>query len=246
MRELAGRVALVTGGSRGIEAAIAMALAERGADVAITFRSAAERARSVVSAVEAGGSRALAIQADSADPDAVRRAVERTADAFGRLDILVNNAGIFPFGPPETVTPAEIDATLAVHVRAVLVASQAALRHMGEGGRVISIGSCLAHRVPHGGVTLYAMSKSALIGFTKGLARDVGARGITVNVVDPGSTDTDMNPAGGPGAETERGLTALGRYGRPRDVAAMVAHLAGEGGRFVTGASIAVDGGYAA
>lgn len=246
MQELTGKVALVTGGSRGIGAAIASALAERGAGVAITYRRSADRARGVVRAIEAGGCRAMAIEADSAKPDAVRRAVLWTAQAFGRLDILVNNAGVFPSGPPEDVTPEEIDATLAIHVRAVFVGSQAALRHMTNGGRIISIGSCLARRVPYGGVTLYAMSKSALIGFTKGLARDVGARGITVNVVDPGSTDTDMNPADGEGAETERGLMALGRYGRPRDVAVMVAHLAGEGGRFVTGASIAVDGGYAA
>jgi 3-oxoacyl-[acyl-carrier protein] reductase len=173
-------------------------------------------------------------------------AVAQTADAFGRLDILVNNAGIFPSGPPEEVSLAEIDRTLAIHVRAVFLAAQAALKHMGSGGRIISIGSCFAQRVPHGGVTLYAMSKSALIGFTKGLARDVGARGITVNVVDPGSTDTDMNPANGETAHAQRALMAVGHYGKPEDVAAMVAHLAGDCGRFVTGASIAVDGGYAA
>ena len=144
------------------------------------------------------------------------------------------------------VTLEEIDRTLAVHVRAVYVAAQAALRHMEAGGRIISIGSCFAWRVPYGGVTLYAMSKSALIGFTKGLARDLGTRGITVNVVDPGSTDTDMNPADGQTADAERALMATGQYGRPADIAAMVAYLAGEDGRFVTGASIAVDGGFAA
>jgi 3-oxoacyl-[acyl-carrier protein] reductase len=245
MHDLTGKAALVTGGSRGIGAAIARTLAERGADVAITYANAADKAEAVVAKIEAAGRRGLALRADSIDPEAVVRAVERTADAFGRLDILINNAGIFS-GPPEKVTLAEIDRTLAVNVRAVFVASQAALGHMGAGGRIISIGSCLARRVPHGGVTLYAMSKSALVGFTKGLARDIGGRGITVNVVDPGPTDTDMNPADGESADAQRAAIALGHYGRPEDVAAMVAHLAGEGGRFVTGASIAVDGGYAA
>ena len=246
MGELAGKAALVTGGSRGIGAAIAQALAERGADVAITYAQAERQARTVAGTIAAAGGRAQAIQADSADPAAIRQAVEQSAAGFGRLDILVNNAGIFPFGPPEDVSLEELDRTLAIHVRAVFVAAQAALRHMGAGGRIVSIGSCLAHRVPAAGFTLYAMSKSALVGFTKGLARDVGARGITVNLVDPGPTATDMNPAEGSGADGERALTALGRYARPAEIAAMVAHLAGEGGRFVTGAALAVDGGYAA
>jgi 3-oxoacyl-[acyl-carrier protein] reductase len=187
-----------------------------------------------------------AIQADSADPQAVRAAVNQAGAAFGRLDILVNNAGVFPFGPPEEVTLAELDRTLAIHVKAAFVAAQAALPQMNDGECIVSIGSCLAHRVPTGGVTLYAMSKAALVGSTKGLARGVGLRGITVNLVDPGPTATDMNPAEGPGADGERALTALGRYARPEDVAAMVAYLAGDGGRFVTGAALAVDGGYAA
>ncbi len=246
MAPLSGKSALVTGGSRGIGAAIAKRLAKEGADVALTFESAADKARDVIGEIEAVGRRGLAMAADSADPDAVVGAVERTAAEFGRLDILVNNAGIFPNGPIEEVGLPEVDRTLAVHVRAVFLASQAAIRHMGPGGRIISIGSCFAERVPYPGVSLYAMSKSALIGFTKGLARDLGARGITVNVVHPGSTDTDMNPASGPGADAERSLMALGRYASPDDIAAMVAHLAGEGGRFVTGASIAVDGGFAA
>jgi len=144
------------------------------------------------------------------------------------------------------VTLEEVDRTLAIHVRAAFLASQAAARHMGAGGRIISIGSCFADRVPYPGVTLYAMSKSALVGLTRGLARDLGPRGITANVVHPGSTDTDMNPADGPDADVERGLMAVGRYARPEEIAAMVAHLAGEGGAFVTGAMIAVDGGFAA
>jgi len=246
MSGLAGKVALVTGGSRGIGAAVVGRLARDGADVALTYARAAGQAQAVVAEIEAAGRQGLAIVADSAQPHAVVAAVERTADTFGRLDILVNNAGIFPNGPLEQVTLEEVDRTLAVHVRAAFLASQAAARHMGAGGRIISIGSCFADRVPYPGVTLYAMSKSALVGLTRGLARDLGPRGITANVVHPGSTDTDMNPADGPDADVERGLMAVGRYGRPEEIAAMVAHLAGEGGAFVTGAMIAVDGGFAA
>lgn len=243
MQDLAGRAALVTGGGRGIGAAIARKLAARGADVALTYTSNADKAAMVVAEIEAMGRRGLALRADSADARAVTAAVNDAAAHFGRLDILVNNAGIFPYGPPEAVTLEELDRTLGIHVRGVFVAAQAALKHMGEGGRIVSIGSCFARHVPHGDITLYAMSKSALIGFTKGLARDVGRRGITVNVVDPGSTDTDMNPADGPDADDQRALNALGRYGEPDDIAAMVAHLAGPEGGYITGASLAVDGG---
>ncbi len=244
--ELRGKVALVTGGSRGIGAAIATALAGRGADVAITYARSAERARSVAGAIEAGGRRCLIIRADSGDSDAIVGAVDETVARLGRIDILVNNAGVFPFGPPEAVTVEEADRTLALHVRAPFLAACAAIRHMPDGGRIISIGSSLARRVPQAGVALYAMSKSALIGMTKGLARDLGPRGITVNVVDPGSTDTEMNPADGGAADGERALTALGRYGRPEDVAAAVVFLAGESASYITGASIAVDGGASA
>jgi 3-oxoacyl-[acyl-carrier protein] reductase len=243
MRDLVGKAALVTGGSRGIGAAIARTLAGHGAHVAITFLTRADEARAVANEIEATGRKALAIQADSADPHAIVAAVEEAASAFGRLDILINNAGIFPYGPPEAVTLEEIDRTLAIHARAVYLASQAALRHMGAGGRIVSIGSSLAWRVPSCGMTLYAMSKSALIGFTKGLARDVGPRGITVNTVDPGSTDTDMNPADSEQADAEKALTALGAYGCPEDVAALVTYLASEAGRNITGASLAIDGG---
>jgi len=214
--------------------------------VAVTYVRGLRAAGSVVDEVERQGRRGLLIEADSADPAAVTNAVQRTASELGRLDILVNNAGIFPSGAPEAVTLEELDRTLAVHVRAVFVASQAALSYMGAGGRIISIGSCFAQRVPYAGVSLYAMSKSALIGLTRGLARDLGGRGITVNVVDPGSTDTEMNPADGPTAESERELIALGRYADPSEIAAVVAFLAGEGGGYITGASIAVDGGFAA
>ncbi|MCW3820753.1 SDR family oxidoreductase [Micromonospora sp. DR5-3] len=246
MTHLAGKVALVTGGSRGIGAAIAARLAQDGADVALTYLSAGEKAKAVVAAIEEDGRRALAVQADSGDGAAVVAAVERVVAEFGRLDILVNNAGVFPYASIEEVSTEEVDRTLAVHVRGVYLATQAAVRRMGDGGRVISIGSCFAERVPYAGVSLYAMSKSALVGMTRGLARDLGPRGITVNVVHPGSTDTDMNPASGDGADHERSFIALGHYAEPADVAATVSHLAGPGGRYITGASIAVDGGFAA
>ncbi|MEU7588213.1 3-oxoacyl-ACP reductase family protein [Micromonospora sp. NPDC049230] len=246
MTSLAGKVALVTGGSRGIGAAVATRLAQDGADVALTYLDAEDKAKAMVTRIEETSRRGIAVQADSADNVALVAAVERTVAELGRLDILVNNAGVFPYAPIEEVTLEEIDRTLAVHVRGVYVATQAAVRHMGTGGRVISIGSCFAERVPYAGVSLYAMSKSALIGMTRGLARDLGPRGITANVVHPGSTNTDMNPATGESADHERTFIALGHYAEPADIAATVAHLAGEGGRYITGASIAVDGGFAA
>ncbi|TDC53652.1 SDR family oxidoreductase [Actinomadura sp. KC345] len=242
----ARRSALVTGGGRGIGAAIALRLARDGADVAVTYVRAADRAAEVVRGIEAAGGRGLAIAADAADPVAVAAAVDRAAAEFGRLDILVSNAGIAPYGPLEDVEIEEVDRTLAIHVRAAFVAAQAAARHLGPGGRVVTVGSSIAERVPYPGWTLYAMSKSAVTGLTRGLARDLGPRGITANAVHPGSTDTEMNPADSPDAEFERAFTALGRYGRAEEVAAMVAHLASPEGGYVTGASIVVDGGYTA
>lgn len=241
-----GKVAVVTGGSRGIGAAIARRLAADGAHVAITYRAAADRADQVVRDVAARGVRGLAVRADLAEPDAPRHVVAAVLAEFGRLDVVVNNAGIAPFGPIRDVTPAELDATLAVHARAAFLLAQAAEPHLPDGGRIITIGSSLARRVPYPDWTLYAMSKSALIGLTKGLARDLGPRGITVNLVHPGSTDTEMNPADGPDADAERRHTALGRYLDPDDVAATVAHLAGPGGRGITGAEFAVDAGVTA
>lgn len=246
MAGLGGKVALVTGGSRGIGAAVVERLARDGADVAFTYVNAEDRAKALVADVETLGRSAVAIPADSGSARGVVDAVARTVAELGRLDILVNNAGVFPYGPIEDVSLAELDRTLGIHVRGVFLATQAAVRHMGTGGRVISIGSCFAERVPYAGVTLYAMSKSALVGLTKGLARDLGERGITVNVVHPGSTDTDMNPADGEGADHERTFIALGHYAEPTDIAATVSHLAGDGGRYITGASISVDGGFAA
>ncbi|MBP2300584.1 SDR family NAD(P)-dependent oxidoreductase [Azospirillum picis] len=261
MSRLDGKVALVTGGSRGIGAAIARRLAAEGADVALTYVANPERAEAVAEAIRQDsrqegrqegrrhggeGRRAIAIAADNGDPAAVRAAVERTVEALGRLDILVNNAGVFLAKPFTELTLEEYEQTMAVNVRAVFAASQAAAAHLGEGGRIISLGSGLALRVPGPGLALYAASKAALVGLTKGMARDLGQRGITVNVVHPGPTDTDMNPAVGDKADAARTMLAIPRYGAPENIAGMVAYLASEEGRFVTGASLAVDGGFSA
>ncbi|MEV0613278.1 SDR family oxidoreductase [Nonomuraea sp. NPDC050404] len=240
------RVALVTGGSRGIGAAVARRLAADGFDVAITYRSAGDRAAALVKEIEAAGGRAVAFRAEAAEARAQAEVVERTVRELGRLDVLVGNAGIAPYGPLEEVTLAEVDELLAVHARASFLLAQAAARHMRAGSSIVMIGSSLADRVPYAGWTAYAMSKSALIGLTKGLARDLGPRGITANLVSPGSTDTEMNPADSEGAEEERALTALGRYCSPGDIAAAVSYLAGEGARAVTGATIPVDAGVTA
>ncbi|MFI6818632.1 SDR family NAD(P)-dependent oxidoreductase [Nonomuraea sp. NPDC050328] len=240
------RVALVSGGSRGIGAAIARRLARDGIRVVITYASAADRAQEVVAAINAAGGEAVAVRAEATDPAALRAAVQRAVEVFGRVDILVNNAGVAPFGPVEQVTLEELDRTMAIHARASFLLAQAVVPVMGAGGRIVNIGSSLVERVPYGGWTLYAMSKSSLVGLTKGLARELGPRGITVNLVHPGSTDTEMNPADGPDAEEERAFTALGRYLDPEDVAETVAHLAGPGGRNITGAAFLVDAGTVA
>ncbi|MEZ0109268.1 3-oxoacyl-[acyl-carrier protein] reductase [Catenulispora sp. EB89] len=244
MNDLAGTVALVTGGSRGIGAAIARKLAAQGAAVALTYVQAAEQAEKVVAQIQADGGRAVAIRADLSAPDAAARVVEQTVRDLGGLDILVNNAGFLTYGPLDQVTETELDRVLAVDVRSVFLISQAAARRMREGGRVISIGSCFNGRVPGENFVLQAMAKSALVGLTKGLARELGPRGITATIVDPGPIDTDMNPADGDSADFQRSLTALGRYGAAEDIANAVAFLAGPGGRYITGTALAVDGGY--
>ncbi|NEY32428.1 SDR family oxidoreductase [Streptomyces sp. PRKS01-65] len=243
--DLTGKAALVTGGSRGIGAATALRLARQGADVAVTYVSGKEAAEEVVRAVEALGRRAVALRADFADADEPAGAVERTAAAFGGgLDILVNNAGVGLLGPLESLTLADVDRVLAVNVRGVFLASQAAAARMREGGRIITVGSCMALRVPGPGGTLYTMSKAALVGLTKALARELGPRGITANIVHPGPIDTDMNPADGPYADGQAAMTALGRFGTAGEVASVVACLAGAA--YVTGAEFTVDGGHAA
>jgi len=243
---LAGKVALVTGGSRGIGAAIVQRLARDGAAVAFTYSSAESAARDLVASIEAAGGKALALRADAADAAAVTAAVDQATAHFGRLDILVNNAGVLAWSPFETFTLEDFDRTLAVNVRSVFVATQAATRHMKDGGRVINIGSTNADRVPSAGGGVYAMSKSALIGLVKGLARDLGPRGITINNVQPGPTDTDMNPASGPQAEALHGLMAIPRHAHGTEIAGMVAYLASAEAAMVTGASLSIDGGFAA
>ncbi|GAA1947010.1 SDR family NAD(P)-dependent oxidoreductase [Amycolatopsis minnesotensis] len=243
MSPLEGKVALVTGGSRGIGAAIATRLAEDGANVALTYRAEKDRADAVVAAIEGLGRRALAIRADVAEADDVAAAVGTAATELGGLDILVSNAGVFPSATIDQLTVEEIDRTFAIHVRAVFVAAREAVKHLPDGGRIITIGSNLAERVPWPGLSLYAASKSALSGLTRGLARDLGARGITAALVQPGSTATDMNPEDGAHSDAQREISALGRYAAASDIAATVTHLAGEAGRFVTGSTITVDGG---
>jgi len=240
---LKNKVALVTGGSRGIGAAIAKRLADEGATVAVTYSQSKAKAEALVAEITKGGGRALAIQADNRDPGAVEAAVGAVAAKHGRIDILVNNAGVFDAGTVTEVTADDFDRTIDVNVKAVFLATRAAAAHMPEGGRVISIGSNLAQRVPWPGMSLYVLSKSALVGFTKAVARDLGPRGITVNIVHPGSTDTDMNPADGELAGPQRGLMAIPRFNEASDVAGVVAWLAGPDGRSVTGAEFTIDGG---
>lgn len=241
-----GKVALVQGGSRGIGAEIVRRLAREGAAVAFTYASAKGRADELVREIEAEGGRALAIAADAADADAVRGAVDQTVATLGRLDILVNNAGVLAIAPIAEFKLEDLDRTLAVNVRGVFVATQAAARHMGAGGRVINIGSTNADRMPFAGGGVYAMSKAAISGLTKGLARDLGPRGITVNNVQPGPVDTEMNPDSGDFANMLKGMMALGRYGTTAEIAGFVAYLASEEAGYITGASLTIDGGFAA
>lgn len=244
---LQNKRALVTGGSRGIGAAIVKRLAREGAHVALTYVSRPDQANEVVNAAQAFGVQALAIQADSADAEAVVAAVERTVAELGGLDILVNSAGIGVIAPIDDYRLEDFDRTLAVNLRAVFIATQAAVKHMKAGGRIINIGSCNAERVPFAGGAVYAMSKAALVGLVKGLARDLGPRGITVNNVQPGPVDTDMNPADSDFAELLRKqVMALPRYGTADEIAAMVAYLAGPEAGFVTGVSLTIDGGFTA
>lgn len=243
MGALAGKRALVTGGSRGIGAAVARRLAAEGASVALFYENSAEAANAVVGDITARGGRAVAGQMSAGDPASIRRAVDAAADALGGLDIVVNNAGIFRSGPVDEITQDDIDATLDVNVRGVILTTLAALPHIPNGGRIITIGSNLAGHVPNPGVSLYSASKAALIGWTQGLARDLGPREITVNIVHPGSTDTDMNPAEGSYADTQRRHMAIPRYGKPADVAALVAFVAGPEAGSINGTGLVVDGG---
>src|ERR1700738_2665308 len=242
-KKLEGKIALITGGSRGIGAAIAKRLAADGADVAITYTKGTDAAASVVKEIERGGRKAIAIQADATDADAVEAAVERTVATFGRLDVLVNNAGTAIPKSFEETTLEELNRLIDVNVRGTLVATQAALKHMKSGGRIIMIGSSVGERVLVPGLVPYSATKGAVKMFTQGLAREVGSRGVTVNNVQPGPIDTDLNPAAGEWAVPQKAATALDRYGHVDEIAAMVAFVAGPESSYITGANLTVDGG---
>lgn len=243
MKNLKGKRALVTGGSRGIGAAIALALAENGADVAITYQNSATRAENIVNSICKLGRRGFAVQADSGNPQAIKRAVSEVLEILGGLDILVNSAAVGLAGTIADVDLGEYQMMMDVNVRGPLVFSQAVIPHLRKGGRIISIGSALAERVPFPGVTPYAMSKSALLSFTRGLSRELGSQGITVNLILPGSTNTEANPADGASADFQRSLSSIGRYAEPSEVADAVVFLAGPGADMINGSTLTVDGG---
>ena len=243
MANLTNKTALVTGASRGIGAAIARRLAADGANVAITYARGADAAQAVVKEIESKGGKAIAIKADATDAKAVTAAVEQTIKSFGKLDILVNNAGTAIPKPFVDATLDELDQVIDLNLRGVFIATQAALKHMQDGGRVISIGSCVGERDMTPGLAAYAATKGAVKMFTQGLSREVGARGITVNNVQPGPIDTELNPAAGDWAAPQIANTALKRYGHVDDIAAMVAFIAGPEAGYITGASLTVDGG---
>ena len=242
-KKLEGKVALVTGGSRGIGAAIAKRLATDGANVAITYTKGADAAAAVVKEIEKSGRKAISIQADAADAAAVKAAVDKTASTFGSLDILVNNAGTAIHKPFEETTLEELNRVIDVNIRGVFVATQAALKHLKKGGRIINIGSCVGERILTPGLTAYSGTKGAVKMFTQGLSREVGERGITVNNVQPGPIDTDLNPASGEWAASQIGPTALKRYGTVDEVAALVAFVASPESSYITAANLTVDGG---
>jgi 3-oxoacyl-[acyl-carrier protein] reductase len=245
-KHLQDKVAIIVGGTRGIGAAIVKRLAREGAAVAFTYSASEAAAKDLVATIEAAGGRAIAIQADSGDAGAVRAAVAEAATRFGRLDILVNNAAILRLAPMEDYPLEDFDRMVSVNVRGFFVAAQEAARLMGQGGRIISIGSVSSVRVAFPTSSVYAMTKGAVASLVRGMAIDLAPRGITVNNVQPGPTETDMNPSDGPHAEAIKGMIPLRRVGHPEEVAGMVAYLAGPDAGFVTGASLTIDGGYTA
>ncbi|GAB2734356.1 SDR family oxidoreductase [Kitasatospora kifunensis] len=241
-----GKVALVTGASRGIGAAIARRLAEDGLRIALTYSSSPDRAAQVVQQIENVGGRALALHADAADPQAATAAVEQTVAAFGCLDVLVNNAGVAAVGALDALTPAQIDRMIDVNVRGAIHTIRAAVPHLSEGGRIITIGSVNAERIPFAGGAVYGMTKAAMSGLVRGLARDLGPRGITVNNIQPGPTANDRMPADGPLAESMLNWLALPRIGTPEEIAGLVSYLTGPQAAYITGANLTIDGGFTA
>jgi len=237
---------LVTGGARGIGAGIAKRLASDGAEVVITYSASPDKANALVASIKQSGGKAIAVAADAANSAATRAAVQLAVDTFGGLDILVNNAGIVSVAPIDQFKTADFERMIDINIKGMVVATQEAVRHMRDGGRIILIGSCNSERVPFQGGSIYALTKAAVVGFAKGLARDLGPRGITVNNVQPGPTDTDMNPAQGEGAKSTVQNVALQRYASVEEIADFVAYLAGPEASFITGASLLIDGGYAA
>ena len=244
--KLQDKIAIVTGASRSIGAAIAKRLAQEGATVVITYNASPDKANQVAAAIEAAGGKAVALQADAGNPSAMRAAVAAVAERFGRIDILVNNAGISVLGAPTDIAFEDFERILAVNVTGVFVATQEALRHMGAGGRIVHIGSSMVQYAPFPTASAYTLTKCAVSGFTRGLVRDLGPKGITVNTVHPGPTDSDMNPADGAVADFVKPGIAVGRYGQGSDIAAAVAYLVSEEAAFVTGAELMVDGGFTA
>ncbi len=246
MSILLNKVAIVTGASRGIGAAIAKRLAREGAAVAITYSASAAKAGEVVQAIISAGGKAIAIKADSGNAAEIKTAVDKTVATFGGLHILVNNAGIGPMGPITEFSLDDLDRTIAVNIKGVYVFAQEAARHMGEGGRIINIGSCVSDRTPFPGASAYTMSKAAVAGFTRALGTELAPKGITVNNVQPGPIDTEMNPADGPNADFMKSIVPAKRFGHADEVAALVLFLAGPEAGYITGTGLVVDGGFAA
>jgi 3-oxoacyl-[acyl-carrier protein] reductase len=244
MAKLTGKAALVTGGSRGIGAAIARRLAADGAAVALTYAASPAKAEEVVRSIRAEGGTAVAIQADAADAGAAKHAVARAVEQLGGLDVVVNNAGVAVVKEVGEFADEEFERMLSVNVRSAFYTVREASRHLRDGGRVIFIGSVNSDSMPFAGGSVYALTKAAVAGFTRGLARDLGKRGITVNNIQPGPIDTELNPAGGPASEFLKGLMAVKRFGRADEVAALVSFLAGPEGAFITGAGLKIDGGF--